>query len=100
MRRIFFFPNDGSDKIITPKNFVGKNFQVMTFVVVNRNPNGAVIGKKLAGEFKAILHECKPSAVIEAVVVAEAVGAGIEWRVDINAFDLSGESFFDRGEHE
>ena len=38
--------------------------------------------------------------MIEAVVVAEWIVAGIVGRVDINAFDFGGENFFERGERE
>ena len=72
----------------------------MPFVVVDRNPNGAVVGEEVFGKSQTIFHEGEPSGVIEVVVVAEAVGAGIERRVNVNAFDFRGENFFERGERE
>src|SRR3989442_850465 len=37
--RFSFLPDHRGDKVCTPENLVAENFQVVSFVVVNRNPD-------------------------------------------------------------
>ena len=45
--RVVLSPDDICNEVLSLKNFVGDDLEVMGFVVVQRDPNGAILGQEL-----------------------------------------------------
>ena len=62
----------------------------MRFVVIDRHPDAAVLGQKIAQQFQTRVHHRQPLAVFKVVVVMLESALGVVRRIDEDAFDTAG----------
>lgn len=81
-------PNHGVDKISPPKHLVHQHLEVMPLVVVDRDPDRAVLAQQLAQQLQARQHHAEPLRVFQLVVVVLERALGVVGRVDEDALHL------------
>ena len=83
-------PNYICNKIPAPKYLIHCYTQVRFFIIINRNPDTAILGQQVAQQFQARVDQAQPGGMLQAVVVMLEGAAGVVGRVDVDAFDLPG----------
>ena len=66
----------------------------MPLVIVNADPDGTIFREKIAQDFQTGTHQIQPLTVLQIIVIMFKCISRVVWRIDINAFDLPGETDF------
>jgi hypothetical protein len=88
--RMFLLPYYIRDNIISSKNFIAYNFQIMTFIVINAYPYTPVLPQKLLEHFKTGIHHGKPDRMLLIIIILLKRASGIIRRVYADALHVSG----------
>ena len=66
----------------------------MCFIIVNGNPQRAILRQQLPDNFQTVAHESQPNGMLQSVIVMGKGAAGIVWRINKNAFYLAAKFLF------
>ena len=75
-------PYNIGNKITSPKHFIHKYFQIMSFFIINNYPDGTIIRKKFAQQFKTGIHHLQPLRMLQIILIMLKILARIVRRVD------------------
>lgn len=76
-RAISLPPSDIDNKIPPPKNLVHHHLQIVGLVVVDGDPNGAVLGQQFPQQFQPRVEQTQPGGMLQIVVVLFKSAAGV-----------------------
>ena len=82
-------PDDGVNKLAATEYLVHQHLEVMRLIVVDSDPNTAVLRQQIAQEHQPGIHHREPLAVFELVVVVLESALGVVGRVDEDALHTS-----------
>lgn len=66
----------------------------MPLVIINADPNRAIISEQIPQDFQSGPHQVQPLAVFQIVIVMFERISRVVWRIDVNTLDLSGKTGF------
>jgi hypothetical protein len=87
--REFFLPNGIGHKIRPPKHLITQHLEVMRLVVVNRDPQRAILGQQAANDLQPVAHQPQPDGMLQPVVVVREGATRVVGRVNENALHLA-----------
>ena len=85
---LVLLPSNRSNEIRTAKYFVTQNLEVVSLVIVNSYPDGAVVRQEAAQLFYAITDQRQPERMLDAIIVVLESTAGVVRRVDKDTLHL------------
>ena len=86
--RIALLPDVVCDETASPKHLIHQHLEVMPLVVVDGDPDRAIVAQQLAQQLQARQHHGQPLGVFQVVVVVLEGAFGVVGRVDEDALDL------------
>ena len=89
-RRISLLPYHRRYKIRAPEHLVHQHLEVVRFVVVNRDPDAAVLSQQFPQQHQTRIHHAQPLAVLQLVVVVLERRLRVVRRVDEDALHAPG----------
>tara|TARA_R110002049_G_scaffold120546_4_gene275064 strand:- start:3617 stop:4237 length:621 start_codon:yes stop_codon:yes gene_type:complete len=84
--RIPLLPNNITDEIPPPENLIHHDLEVMSLVVVDGYPDGAVLAQEFPKQHQPGHDHRQPFRVLQAVVVMLESRSRVVGRVDVDAF--------------
>src|SRR5690606_40880969 len=91
-------PDEACDEVMTPEYFIHYHLEVVGLVVVDTDPDAAILGKQAPEELASRVNHRQPLTVLEVVVVVLAGTLRVVRRIDVNARDASSEERHKRRE--
>jgi len=91
-----FFPCKSRYKTSSPKHLITQYLQIMTLIVVNRNPQRTVVRQQAPYDFQPIPHQPQPDRMLQPVVVMGKGTAGVIRWIDKHAFHLAAKLLLQR----
>ena len=89
VRTIYLLPNKRSYEATSSKHLIAQHLKVMSFVVVNRDPERAIARQQAPDNLQPIPHQPQPNRMLQPVVVMGEGAAGVVRGINENAFHLA-----------